>query len=460
MPAYPSALAALRNSRLEVRLEPVLGIDDGALISGQMPGSQTPVWLVHAPSLYGRSGGLYQDGHGADWPDNALRFAYLSRIAAMVAGGPAGWRPDVVHANDWHTGLVPLYLKLHHSPRPATVFTIHNLAFQGNFPSALLSALGIPERVFNPAGVEFYGQISFLKAAIAYADKLTTVSPTYAREILTPQFGCGLDGMLKSRRQDFSGILNGIDGDIWNPATDPHVERAFDARDIAGKRLCKAALQRECGLQVDPEAPLIGFVSRLTHQKMADILLEALPAIARSGAQLVVLGSGDPGLEAALEHAGDAHRPSVAVEIGYDEASAHRLQAGADILLAPARYESCGLTQLYAMKYGTVPVVRRTGGLADTVTDATTETLSDRTATGFVFEDVTARSLLGSISRAQAAYREPLTWRRLQVHGMSRDNSWRASAAQYASLYRRTAALGDAAPSSQFGDGERERAVS
>lgn len=442
MPAYPCALAALKNARVEMRLAPVFGVEDGALISGQMPGSLAPVWLVHSPSLYARSGGLYQDEHGQDWPDNALRFAYFSRIAADVAGGFVGWTPDVVHANDWHTGLVPLFLAQQDAPAPTTVFTIHNLAFQGNFSREIVAPLGLPDDAFRPDNIEFYGQASFLKAAIRYCDRLTTVSPTYAREVLTADFGCGLDGCLRARQADFTGILNGIDDESWNPATDRHIAQPFSARDIAGKRLCKFALQRACGLPVDPAIPVVGFVSRITHQKMADILLEALPAIARSGAQLVLLGNGDRSLERAFERVGADHPEALAIRIGYDEVFAHALQAGADVLLAPARYEPCGLTQIYAMQYGTVPVVRRTGGLADTVTDATAATLADRTATGFAFDDVSARSLLGALGRALAAYHEPLTWRRLQLEGMSRDSGWKASATAYLSLYRDAAGLG------------------
>jgi starch synthase len=295
--------------------------------------------------------------------------------------------------------------------------------------------LDIPDRFFNPDGFEFYGQVSFLKAAIRYSDKLTTVSPNYAKEVLTPEFGCGLDGVLRDRARDLSGILNGIDDDVWNPAIDNYLPRPYSAKDIAGKRLCKAELQRECGLEVDPETPLIGFVSRLAHQKMADVLVEAVPAIVESGAQFVLAGRGDPGLEAAFERAGARSPQNTAIRIGYEEAFAHRIQAGADILLAPARFEPCGLTHLYALRYGTVPVVRRTGGLTDTVTDANAATLSDRTANGFLFDDPTVPGLLGAVRRALAAHREPLTWRRLQLEGMAQDFSWNAGAVRYAWLY-------------------------
>ncbi len=435
LPGYPAALRGLKDARVELQLEPLLGIEDAALMSGQLPNSNVPVWLINAPSLFSRPGGLYQDDGGRDWGDNAQRFAFLARVAAKIAGGLLRWRPDVVHANDWHGGLLPLLLSLEQAPAPATIFTIHNLAYQGNFPRDVLSALGIPDQFFNPDGVEFYGQVSFLKAAIRYSDRLTTVSPTYAKEVLTPEFGCGLDGVLRSRARDLSGILNGIDDEVWNPAIDGHLPRPYSAKDIAGKRLCKAELQRECGLELDPETPLIGFVSRLAHQKMADVLLEAMPAIVESGAQFVLAGKGDPGLEAAFERAGEMFPQSAAVRIGYEEALAHRIQAGADILLAPARFEPCGLTHLYALRYGTVPVVRRTGGLTDTVTDANAVTLSERTANGFLFDDPTVPGLLDAVRRALSAHREPLTWRRLQLEGMAQDFSWNAGAARYASLY-------------------------
>jgi starch synthase len=363
-------------------------------------------------------------------------------VAVEIATGRLlDWQPNIVHANDWHTGLLPLLLSTETGPKPPTVFTIHNLAFQGNFPREVLSDINVPERFFTAEGVEFYGQVSYLKAAIRYGDKITTVSPTYASEILLPEFGCGLDGLLRNRQGDFSGILNGIDADLWNPETDYYLPQAFGARDISGKRVCKAELQRECGLEVSSEIPLIGFVSRLAHQKMADVIRDAIPSIVEFGAQFVLVGEGDPALEAAFEELGRQYPSKVAIHIGYEEALAHRLQAGADILLAPARFEPCGLTQLYASRYGTLPLVRRTGGLADTVTDATAATLSDRTATGFVFEDESLPGLLRVIDRALALYEEPLTWRRLQLQAMARDFSWNISATKYAALYHEAAGI-------------------
>jgi starch synthase len=437
LPGYPRALAALKNVQLEARLGTQLGVEGGALVSGEIPGSDVRAWLVHAPALYLRNGGPYQDSDGREWADNALRFGYLSHVARAIAVGKVGkWIPDIVHANDWHTGLLPLLLSAHDGPRPATVFTIHNMAFQGNFPNYLYSSLEIPDGFFHPDGIEYYGQISFLKAGIRYADRITTVSQAYAEEILTPEFGCGLDGVLRQRAGALSGILNGIDVARWNPKSDGHLPHPYCAADISGKRLCKIELQRELGLARDDGTPLIGFVSRLTHQKMADVILSALPAILDSGAQIAVLGQGEPALEAGFAQFARQGRSDFAARIGYEEGLAHRIQAGADILLAPARYEPCGLTQLYAMRYGTVPVVRRTGGLRDTVIEASPANLLDRTATGILFDEASFEGLMQGVAHALAIYREPLLWRRLQLQGMSQDFSWDASASRYAALYR------------------------
>jgi starch synthase len=437
MPAYPRAYLRIEEPKIAAAIPPALGVADATLIAGRFPDTDLPVYLIDSPSLYRRGGGIYQDEAGQQWPDNPLRFAFLAHVGREIAMGRLNidFRPDLVHANDWHAGLLPLYLSLEQNPKPATVFTTHNMAFQGNFPAEWLSRLAIPEALFSPGGIEFYGQISFLKSGLRYADKITTVSPTYAAEILTPTFGCGMEGVLTERGDDFSGILNGIDETLWNPGADPALARAFRDTDIAGKRTCKATLQTEFGLAPHPDVPVLGFVSRLTHQKMADVVLEALPWIARSGAQLVVVGEGDPVLEAAFDAAGADYDGSVAVVIGYDEPLAHKLQAGADILLAPARFEPCGLTQLYALRYGALPVVRRTGGLADTVVDATVEAIADRSATGFVFDEPTAEDMQSALQRALSLYREPLIWRRLQLQAMAQDFSWNSSARQYAALY-------------------------
>ena len=451
MPAYPRAYVRIEKPRIVAKIEPLLGISDATLVVGTFPDSDLPVWLIDSPSLFRRNGGLYQDNKGQDWPDNALRFAFLAHVGARLAMGSPdiGWQPDVVHANDWHTGLLPLLLSLEQSPKPSTIFTTHNMAFQGNFPADWMGKIGIPEEHFAADGIEFYGQISYLKAGLTYADRVTTVSPTYASEILTEAFGCGMEGVLNRRGDNFVGILNGIDDALWNPATDPCLAHNFRDSDISGKRNCKTALQSEFGLPVSPDTPLIGFVSRITHQKMADVILEALPWIAEQDAQFVAVGEGDPALEAAFEQAKEKYSGRVAVTVGYDEPLAHKLQAASDILLAPARFEPCGLTQLYALRYGTLPVVRRTGGLADTVTDATATSIAERQATGFVFDEADRESLEAAIARALALYREPLTWRRLQLQAMGQDFSWDASAARYAALYCATTGLSEAAVQSE-----------
>ena len=438
LPGYPRAYTRIEKPRIVAKLDPMLGIADATLVQGIFPDTDLPVWLVDSPTLFRRGGGLYQDETGRDWPDNALRFAFLAQVGAMLAMSQTriDWKPDIVHANDWHAGLLPLLLAFEKAPKPRTVFTVHNMAFQGNFPLSTLPAIGVPENCFTGGSVEFYGQVSFLKAGLHYADRVTTVSPTYAKEILTPAFGCGMDGVLRDRVDNFSGILNGIDDTMWDPTIDVQLPQTYRASDISGKRACKAALQKELGLAVNPDAPLIGYISRITHQKMADVILSAIPWIAEQNAQLALVGEGDPALETQFAEAQERYGDRIAVTIGYDELLAHRLHAGCDILLAPARFEPCGLTQLYALRYGTLPVVRRTGGLADTVVDATHQTISDRTATGFIFDDTSLAGLLSATSRALTLYREPLTWRRLQLQAMAQDFSWDASAAKYISLYR------------------------
>jgi starch synthase len=438
IPGYNSAIAQLKNPRIEVRLPPPFGVEPAYLISGILPGTDVPVFLIYAPSLYTRQGTLYQDASHRDWSDNPRRFAYLAQVASWIGTGRlCGWKPDIVHANDWHTGLVPLFITMAEGARPATVFTIHNLSFQGNFAPAVMEDIGVPPRLFNPDGVEFYGQFSFLKAALRYANKITTVSPRYGREILTPEFGCGFDGLLRSREQDLNGILNGIDVDAWNPATDPALAKRYSLSDMSGKRACKADFQQMVGLQHDSR-PLLGFVSRITRQKMADILAGSISDIVALGAQVAIVGDGEPEIAKELMQL-EARYPGQIAFRAYDEMLAHRLQAGADILLAPARFEPCGLTQIHGMRYGSIPVVRRTGGLADTVVDATD--LAGTPATGFTFDEVSREGLLDAISRALASWREPLIWRRLQMAAMSQDFSWRSSAQKYLSIYRSASGL-------------------
>ncbi len=374
---------------------------------------------------------------GKEWPDNAQRFAALARVAADVGRGAiASYRPDIVHAHDWQAGLAPAYLHYGDGPRPRTVMTVHNLAFQGQFPKELLADLGLPPHAFAMDGVEYYGSIGFLKGGLALADRITTVSPRYAMEIRTPEFGMGLDGLLRQRAGVLTGILNGIDTEEWDPAADPYLASPFEAKHLARRAANKLALRERLGLAADESAPLFGVVSRLAWQKGIDVLLACIPALVAQGGQLAVLGSGEPDLEAGLAAAAAAHPGRVAVVLGFDESLAHQVQAGADALLVPSRFEPCGLTQLCALRYGAIPVVSRVGGLADTVIDANEMALAADTGNGVQFSPVTPESLALAIERTAALWRDRATWARLQKHAMASDVSWRRPAAQYAALYR------------------------
>ncbi|MGH6990200.1 MAG: glycogen synthase GlgA [Stellaceae bacterium] len=436
VPGYRQALARATHKSVVAELRPFGDSGPSRLVAARLPDSDQPLWIVDCPRYFDRPGDPYRDEAGGDWPDNAARFAYFSRVAADLAMGRVlqDWRADIVHGNDWHTGLLPLLLGAENGARPGTVFTLHNLAYQGVFPAAIGGQLDLPAEVFTSDGVEFYGQISFLKAGIRYGDRVTTVSPSYAEEILTPEYGCGLEGVLRQRAECPLGILNGADYGIWNPSADQHAASCYDARHLGGKRDCKEAVRAEFGLNED-ESPLLVWLSRITHQKMADVLAEALPRIIERGAQIALLGDGDHWLEAQLRDAVRPYPGRAALRLGYEEPLAHRLQAGGDMLLLPARYEPCGLSQLYAMRYGTLPVVRATGGLRDTVVDASEEALRRGIATGFAFREPTAEGLLGGIDRATTLYHHPISWRRMQRHAMARDFGWSRSAHRYLNLY-------------------------
>jgi starch synthase len=408
-----------------------------------------PLWLLDCPELFDRPGTPYEDEHHRPWPDNGIRFGLFAQaLAQLAADGAADFRPDVLHANDWHTGLALPWLR-ERAARPGTLFTIHNLAYQGVFPAAEAAALGLPPAWWHLEGVEFHGELSHLKAGIACADAISTVSPSYAREIQHPAHGFGLDGLLRARSAALHGILNGIDERAWDPARDPALVARYDAATVEdGKAACKLALQRELGLDHGRPSLLVAMVARFTHQKGTDLLLEAAPQLDDLPLQFAILGRGEPALQHALERWAAAHPGRVALRIGHDEACAHRIFAGADAFLMPSRYEPCGLTQMYAQRYGTVPVVRRTGGLADTVTDATPATLRDGTATGVHFEHADAGGVAWGLRRAAALHGDPPHWRALQRAGMARDFSWRHVAGDYLALYRRLAAArggGDAA---------------
>lgn len=443
LPAYPKARAALSAPQTLHRYASFYG-GAARLLAGRAGGLD--LILLDAPHLYDRPGNPYLGPDGADWPDNAIRYAALCRAAADIALGPAGdWRPDVVHAHDWQAGLVPAFLRYQPKPSPPAVVTVHNLAYQGQFPRAMLGELGLPPESFSIDGVEYYGAIGFLKAGLQLADAITTVSPTYALEIRGPEAGMGLDGLLRARQGALAGILNGIDVDVWNPASDPHIAAPFDPRRMAPRARNKAALQQRLRLSAEPDALLLGVVSRLTWQKGLDLLVECLPTLFDENIQLALLGAGDRDLEDSLRGAASSHPGRIGLYVGYDEALAHLVQAGSDALLVPSRFEPCGLTQLCALRYGAVPLVARVGGLADTIVDANEMALAAGVATGVQFSPGSAERLAGALRRAAALWRDRETWKRLQKNGMATDVSWTRPARRYAALYRAIAA-GESAP--------------
>jgi len=438
LPGYPALM------RAAAPLEPVLALGDlmgggqARVLLGRSPAG-LPLYLLDQPSFfdhgrpYGASGDL------------ALRFGALSWSAAHLGrhGDGQGWKPEIVHAHDWPTALAPAYLALEEGPRPRTVLTIHNLAYQGLFPADLLAPLGLPASSFHPDGLEFYGKLGFLKAGLVYADRLATVSPTYAQEILGPE-GLGLEGLLQRRNGRLRGILNGVDDEVWNPATDAHLPRAFGPTDLAARTAGKLELQRELGLRVEADQPLFAIVSRFAAQKGLDLVLENQAWFAAQNAQLAVLGQGDPELEARFLAAARLHPSRVVARIGFDEGLSHRLYGGADAILVPSRQEPCGLTQLYALRYGALPVVRATGGLADTVVDASPEAIRAGHATGFVFREASPAGLAGALERTLTLYRDRReAWTGLQKRGMAQDLGWSRAAREYLDLYEELLRSGD-----------------
>jgi starch synthase len=386
--------------------------------------------ILDAPHLYDRDGAIYGDATGRDWPDNAERFAALCKVGAMIAAdGVAGWTPDIVHGHDWQAGLTPEYMRALGADVPF-VFTIHNIAFHGNADARKLKTLGLDPAGFTTEGFEFWGHISALKAGLVGAAKINTVSQTYAEELLTPEFGIGMDGVLRARQADLTGIVNGIDLDVWNPETDPNITPYKNA---AGKGANKKALRATFGLG-DADGPLCVLVSRLSEQKGIDLLLEALPALLDRGGQLALLGSGDPKLEVALLETA-ANHPNVAVKIGYDEALSHKMVAGGDVILVPSRFEPCGLTQLYGLRYGTLPLVALTGGLADTVINASPAALARGVATGVQFFPVNAQALANAFTRLSDLYADGKTWKAMQRNAMKQPVGWETSAAAYQAIY-------------------------
>lgn len=406
----------------------------------QLPGTRRLAYLVDDPASYDRPGTPYASPDGNDWPDNHRRFALFGWVAASLArGADPSWRPDILHGHDWHAGLAPAYLAAEPPAggRVPTVFTIHNLAYRGLFPATLFPDLALPSGFFSIDGVEFFGAVSFLKAGIFYADRLTTVSPTYAREIQTPAFGWGLDGLLRSRADHLTGILNGVDPRTWDPQHDASLPRAYGSDDApAGKQAAKVALQSRLGLDLLDDVPLFGVVSRLTPQKGLDLVLGGLPGLMAAGGQLALLGAGDADLERGFAIAAAQYRGRIGVEIGYDESLSHLIMGGADVIIMPSRFEPCGLTQLYALRYGSLPLVRRVGGLADTVIDANAASLADGIATGFAFDGDNTEALIAAVRRADDLFGQREVWQRMMRRAMAQDFSWETSAQRYLIIYR------------------------
>ncbi len=446
----------------------------GRLWRSRLPDSDVPVYLVENADYYDRddpqSGrGLYQfkqAGELHDYPDNFARYAFFCR-AVLEAVRLLDFWPHVLHLNDWQTGLAAVYLRevYHHYTvagsdryeRIKTLFTIHNIAYQGVFWHWDMQTAGLSWRLFHPGQLEFHGHLNCLKAGVVFSDLVNTVSPTYAREILTPYFGCGLQGVLSERRDRLFGIVNGCDYEVWDPSRDPHLAGHYNADHLTpGKPACKEALQRRLGLAVEPGAPLLGVVARLVEQKGIELILKAAPDLLRQGAQLAVLGQGDPAYHAQLRELAKRFPERVGLLIGFDEPLAHQIEAGADLFLMPSFYEPSGLNQLYSMHYGTPPVVRATGGLADTVVDATPQALAAGTATGFVFVPYQAEALLDAVRRGINLYREQSdAWRGLVRAGMTADWSWDRSAAEYVRLYERLTASAGQGDKGTRGQGDK-----
>jgi starch synthase len=440
IPGYPQVLKSLKYKRKIADFPARAAFPASALLSARLTtgsSANLPVFIIDCPPLYDRGGGPYLDEAGHSWNDNSLRFGLLSKIGAILASdvSPLSWRPDVIHCNDWQSGLAPAYLHFHKGKKAASLMEIHNLAFQGVFPAETVAQLGLPPVSFSMNGVEYYGGMSFMKAGLYYADRIATVSPTYAKEIQAAPLGFGMEGLLAARAKHLSGILNGISTREWDPTIDPHLVQNYSLDNLAPKGVNKRALQQVMGLAVDPQVLLFGAVSRITYQKGCDLLLEIARQLVDIPAQLIVLGTGEAVLEKELAALSNSYPGKIAVRIGFDEKLTHLIEAGVDSFLMPSRFEPCGLNQMYSQRYGTPPVVHGTGGLLDTVVDCTPYTLADGSASGFVFHDMTAESFVHTLKRVAVAYGNKRIWRRLKKNGMLKDFSWCSSAKSYRQLY-------------------------
>ena len=434
LPAYSQVLRAIPKAKPVHSYKALFG-GPAKLLAAKVNGLD--LLLLDSPSLFGnRDGGPYGDPAGHDWADNWRRFAALSAVAADVAAGAVkGWQAELVHAHDWQGAMTAPYVRYGRAPKTPVVLTVHNLAFQGRFDAHIFPHLGLPPSAFSVAGVEYYGGVGFLKAGLQYADAITTVSPTYADEIRTPAFGMGLDGLLRGRGPAVQGIVNGIDTAEWDPATDPHLAAHYSVRSLGARAANRRMVEKRFALKRG-KGPIFAIVSRLTWQKGIDLVVDAVEHLIGHGGRLVVLGSGDSAFEGALLAAAHRHRGLVGVITGYDEPLAHLIQAGADAILIPSRFEPCGLTQLYGLRYGTVPIAARTGGLADTIIDANEAALSSGCATGILHPPSSGEALKAAISRAIALYGAPGVWQMMRKQGMRADHGWGRSSARYAALYR------------------------
>lgn len=435
VPGYSQVIGQLSQPQVVANFDDLPGFPMARLLSATMA-NDVPLLVLECPVLYQREGGPYQSPKGQDWSDNAMRFGMLSKVAAVLGSDatPLEWHPDLVHCNDWQTGLAPAYL--HFAPDGVpSVIAIHNLAFQGNFPPEAVQLLHLPPSSYSIEGLEFYGKMSFLKAGLFYADHITTVSPNYASEIQQETLGFGLQGLLSNRRDSLTGILNGIDTEEWNPATDPYLAKSYSNANFAGKAANKQALQRKLALDIEPDVPLLGVVSRFTEQKGLDVLLEIVPLLCELPVQMAMLGSGDPGMQNAARELARRFPGRIGVHIGFSEELSHQIEAGADMFVMPSRFEPCGLNQLYSQRYGTPPIVHATGGLADSVVDCTAASLGDGSASGFAFNSLTAVNLYATILRAIDAFHDRAKWNTLCTNCMSKDFSWETSARAYRAMY-------------------------
>ena len=437
LPGYPAVLAGLTTSAKPKKVLDLPQFFGGDAVILRTRAHNLDLFILDAPHLYQREGNPYLDNTGTDWVDNPERFAALSLAGAMLGqGAVADYQPALIHAHDWQAALTPAYL--HYLPAahtPKTILTIHNLAFQGQYTADVFARLGLPAHAFSLEGVEYYSGVGFLKAGIQFANAITTVSPTYATDICTAQGGMGLDGLLRARGDALVGIVNGIDMALWNPADDPHIAQTFDTKTIELRAANKRAIEAHFKLP-HSDAPLICLISRLTWQKGIDLLIDCIDPIVYQNIRLVVLGTGDPAFEAALYAAARKHPTHVGIQVAYSEPLSHQMQAGSDAILVPSRFEPCGLTQLYGLRYGCVPIVARVGGLADTIIDANDAAINANAATGIQFHETTTNGFTTAIRRAVKLYRQPKLWRKIQTAGMKSDIAWRRSALQYAQLYR------------------------